>query len=212
MAMSHDGGAGRDAPLVTAADLAVGRGGAAILEAVDFALAPGAALALRGPNGIGKTTLLRTLAGLQPPLCGRVEAAPESLAYAGHADGVKAAMSVRENLDFWAGLFGVCGHDEAVEAYALGPLLDRPAGALSAGQRRRLALSRLLATRAPVWLADEPTAALDESAAAMFAAAAAAHRRRGGAVIVATHLDCQLDAAQQLDLAAFAARGAEGTP
>ena len=211
MAESRDGGAGRDAPLVTAADLAVGRGGMAILEAVDFALAPSAALALRGPNGIGKTTLLRTLAGLQPPLCGRVEAAPESLAYAGHADGVKAAMSVRENLDFWAGLFGVSGHGEAVEAYALGPLLDRPAGALSVGQRRRLSLSRLVATRAPVWLADEPTAALDESAAAMFAAAAAAHRRRGGAVIVATHLDCQLDAAQQLDLAAFAARGAEGT-
>ena len=212
MASPQDSAAGRDAHLLTAADLAVGRGGAAILEGVGFALEPGGVIALRGPNGIGKTTLLRTLAGLQPPLSGRVEAAPESRAYAGHADGVKAAMSVRENLDFWAGLFGVSGHAEAVDAYALEPLLERPAGALSAGQRRRLALSRLVATRAPVWLADEPTAPLDESAAAMFAAAAAAHRRRGGAVVLATHIECRLDGARQIDLAAFAVQGSEGTP
>ena len=211
MALPQDS-AGQGDRLLMTADLAVGRGGAAILEGVGFVLEPGGALALRGANGIGKTTLLRTLAGLQPPLSGQVEAAPESLAYAGHADGVKAAMSVRENLDFWAGLFGVSGQAEAIGAYALEPLLGRPAGALSAGQRRRLALSRLVATRAPVWLADEPTAPLDEAAAEMFAAAAAAHRRRGGAVVVATHVECRLDGARQFDLASFAVRESEGTP
>ena len=86
---------------IRVSDLSVARGGVKLLEGVSFALAPGHALVLRGPNGIGKTTLLRTVAGLQPALTGRVEAAPDGLVYAGHADGLKPTLSVAENLNFW---------------------------------------------------------------------------------------------------------------
>ncbi|MDZ7709818.1 MAG: heme ABC exporter ATP-binding protein CcmA [Roseovarius sp.] len=186
-------------------DMGVARGGVPVLEGVSLALGPGEALILRGPNGIGKTTLLRCIAGLQPPLAGHVEAAPESLVYAGHADGIKSALTVEENLAFWAQVFGTTDISQAIDTFALGPLATRPAGALSAGQKRRLGLARLLVTGRAVWLLDEPTVSLDVEAVAMFAGAVRGHLASGGAALIATHIDLGLSEARILDLAPYRA-------
>ena len=187
-------------------DLACARGPAQILAGVTFAVAPGQALILRGPNGSGKTTLLRTLAGLTPPLAGRIEADPDAIAYAAHADGLKAQLSVRENLVFWAGVFGTRDIGPAVAAFHLGPLLDRRAGEMSAGQKRRLSLARLLVTGRPIWCLDEPTVSLDAENVVRFASAVTAHLGRGGAAIIATHIDLGLPTAQTLDITPFVAK------
>ncbi|MFX0544679.1 heme ABC exporter ATP-binding protein CcmA [Roseovarius sp. S1116L3] len=192
--------------LLQAENLSVSRGGIAVLEGLSLSLAPGRALILRGPNGAGKTTLLRTLAGLQPPLKGAVQAEEGTLVYAGHADGIKGALSVRENLAFWAAIFAGGDVEAALDAYALEPLADRPAAALSAGQKRRLGLSRLIVARRAVWLMDEPTVSLDKDATAMFAAALRAHLAGGGAAIVATHIELGLTEAETLDVTPYKAR------
>ncbi|WP_112309012.1 heme ABC exporter ATP-binding protein CcmA [Pseudogemmobacter bohemicus] len=189
-------------------NLAVSRGGLVVLEGVGFTLHPGRALVLRGANGIGKTTLLRTIAGLQPAVCGEISAAPECLAYASHADGLKAALSARANLSFWASVFGT-GRDAAgaaLERMELTGLQDRLAAQLSAGQKRRLGLARLLVTGRPVWLLDEPTVSLDQAAVALFAGVVRAHLAAGGSALIATHIDLGLDEAETLDLGAFRPR------
>jgi heme exporter protein A len=191
--------------LLSVQDLAVSRGGVPVLEHVSFALAPGAALILRGPNGSGKTTLLRTVAGLQPPLEGRIEAAPDAIAYAAHADGLKATLTVTENLAFWARIFGTGDVAPALAAFDLRALADRPAGALSAGQKRRLGLARLLVTGRPVWALDEPTVSLDAASVGLFAEAVRAHLARGGAALIATHIDLGLEA-EVLDVTPLKAR------
>ncbi|WP_412506913.1 heme ABC exporter ATP-binding protein CcmA [Roseovarius sp. SYSU LYC5161] len=190
-------------------DLTIARGGLRVLDGVSFVLEAGTALVLRGPNGIGKTTLLRTIAGLQPPVAGRVEAPADTLVYAGHADGIKATLSVAENLDFWARVFDQRDISGAVAAFDLAPLLDRPAGMLSAGQKRRLGLARLLVTGRPVWVLDEPTVSLDRDAVTMFAAAVRAHLARGGAALMATHIDLGLPDARVLELAPYRATASE---
>lgn len=187
-------------------DLAVARGGIAVLEGVSFTLAPGRVLILRGPNGIGKTTLLRTVAGLQPALAGKIGLDREAMAYAAHADGLKATLSVEENLTFWAQVFCTGVIEPALEVFALNDLRQRPAGALSAGQKRRLGLARLLVTGRPVWVLDEPTVSLDTDAVAMFAAAIRAHLVGGGMALIATHIDLGLEEAAVLDLGPFKAR------
>jgi heme exporter protein A len=186
--------------------LSCARGGIQVLTGVGFAVAPGEALILRGPNGAGKTTLLRTLAGLTPPLEGRIDAPDDAIAYAGHADGLKAQLSVAENLRFWAGVFGATGIEAAVEAFDLGDLLDRRAGNLSAGQKRRLSLARLLVTGRPVWCLDEPTVSLDVDNVARFARAVEAHLSDGGSAIIATHIDLGLPTARSLDITPFTRR------
>ncbi len=190
---------------VAARGLAVGRGGLPVLAGLDFAVAPGRALILRGPNGAGKTTLLRTLAGLQAPMAGEVEPGRDAMAYGGHADGMKAQLTVAENLGFWAGLHGAGGAGAAVEAFALRALEDRLVQHLSAGQRRRLGLARLLVTGRPVWLLDEPTISLDVENTARFAGIVRRHLAGGGTAILATHIDLRLEG-ETLDVTPHRAR------
>ncbi len=188
-------GAGSDRVLEVR-NLTVQRGGVAVLSGVSFALGAGEAMILRGPNGSGKTTLLRTIAGLQPALSGEVRLAADAIAYAGHADGVKSVLTVAENLAFWAAIYGAPSIDAALAAFNLGALAARPAQALSAGQKRRLGLARLLVTGRPIWALDEPTVSLDRAAVAMFAAAVRVHLAAGGAALIATHIDLGLEAAE----------------
>ncbi|OIQ42586.1 MAG: heme ABC exporter, ATP-binding protein CcmA [Roseobacter sp. MedPE-SW] len=175
-------------------DLRIARGGLPVLEGISFELTPGQALILRGPNGIGKTTLLRTIAGLQPPLGGTVSGGEDQIAYAAHSDGLKSALSVTENLRFWASVFGTQSIEPALKAYNLTGLRDRPAGALSAGQKRRLGLSRMMVTGRPIWVMDEPTVSLDQASVTLFANAVRAHLSAGGSALIATHIDLGLDA------------------
>jgi heme exporter protein A len=175
-------------------DLSIARGGLPVLEGLSFELKPGQALILRGPNGIGKTTLLRSIAGLQPPLGGVVSGGEDQIAYAAHSDGLKSALTVTENLQFWARVFGTHNIEPALQAYNLTTLWDRPAGALSAGQKRRLGLSRMMVTGRPIWVMDEPTVSLDQASVALFAQVVRTHLEAGGSALIATHIDLGLDA------------------
>jgi heme exporter protein A len=190
---------------LTVSNLTIARGGVQVLEGISLTLRPAEALVLRGPNGSGKTTLLRTLAGLQPPVSGQISGADETIAYAGHSDGIKPTLTVAENLSFWAQVFGVQGIEMALQAYDLNGLQDRAAGSLSAGQKRRLGLARLLVTGRPIWMLDEPTVSLDVRAVGMFADAVRAHLGQGGSAIIATHIDLGIEA-QVLDVGPFRAR------
>jgi len=187
------------------ADLTIARAGVPVLQGVSFRLNAGQALVIRGPNGIGKTTLLRTIAGLQPALSGQISLDDQSVAFAGHADGLKSTLTVAENLAFWAAVFGTDTVAHAVAAFALEPLVNRPAAQLSAGQKRRLGLARLLVTGRAVWALDEPTVSLDAAAIGMFVAAVSAHLARGGSALIATHVDLALPA-EQLDLTQYRAK------
>lgn len=191
--------------LLAVHDLAVARAGIPVLEGVNFSLAAGRALVLRGPNGIGKTTLLRTVAGLQPALQGRVAAAPDTVTYAAHADGVKATLSVAENLAFWARVFATDAVEAAIDRMALRDLAERRAANLSAGQKRRLGLARLLVSGRPVWVMDEPTVSLDVASVQLFGAVVRDHLAAGGAALIATHIDLGLEA-DVLDLTPYKAR------
>ena len=176
-----------------------------VIADLSFQLAPGRALILRGPNGSGKTTLLRCLSGLTPPMAGSTSFAPEEVAYAAHADGLKSQMSVEETLHFWAQVFGASQIAPAITGFDLAPLMSRRVHTLSAGQKRRLSLSRLVLTGRKLWALDEPTVSLDSRAVAQFAAAVTAHLAGGGAAIIATHIDLGLAGADQLDIAPFRA-------
>lgn len=176
------------------------RGGRTVFAGLNFAVPAGGALVLRGPNGSGKTTLLRLMAGLAHPSAGRLlwsDAAlddPESharrLRFIGHLDAIKPALTVRENLAFWAGFWGTPdtgGVRQAMSVFGLLSLAAFPARLLSAGQRHRLALARLIACPAPLWLLDEPANALDDASTAALTETIAAHRARGGIVVLASH-------------------------
>jgi heme exporter protein A len=190
---------------LTVTDLTIARGGLPVLAGLSFAVSKGQALILRGPNGAGKTTLLRTIAGLQEPIGGAISGAEDQIAYAAHADGLKAMLSVRENLEFWAEVFGQDGVDAAIKTFNLTELGDRLAGTLSAGQKRRLGLARLLVTGRPIWVLDEPTVSLDVASVALFADAVRGHLATGGMALIATHIDLGLEDAQVFDVGPFAA-------
>ncbi len=185
-------------------NMTLARGGVPVLVGLSFEVPPGSALILRGPNGAGKTTLLRMIAGLQPALTGNITGAEDQIAFAGHADGLKAMLSVAENLKFWAAVFGQDDIDTAMDAYALRPLADRLAGTLSAGQKRRLGLARLLVTGRLIWVLDEPTVSLDADAVGMFATAVRGHLGQGGSALIATHIDLGIQA-NVLDISRFRA-------
>ena len=177
-----------------ATGLSCGRGGIALASNLEFALDNGQCLLLRGPNGTGKTTLLLTLAGIVAPLGGQFAAHDASgqaplLHYCGHRNAIKPRLSVLENLTFWAQINGATGlaPHAALAEVGLGGLDQLDAGYLSAGQSRRLALARLLVSLRPLWLLDEPTAALDDQGHRLVAGLLADHLAMGGLAIIATH-------------------------
>lgn len=180
-----------------ASGLALERGGRLLFQDIDFAVAGGETLVVTGPNGAGKSSLLRVVAGLLSPTAGTIrlaggdEEAPHGakLHYLGHQDAVKPALSVAEALGFWATFLGGTRArlDEALDAVGLLALADLPSAYLSAGQRRRLALARLIAAPRPLWLLDEPTAALDAAAERRLGSLITDHVSRGGIVVAATH-------------------------
>ncbi len=186
-------------------DLTIARGGIAVLSGLSFHIDPGHALILRGPNGSGKTTLLRTIAGLQPPLDGTISGADDQIAYMAHADGIKPTLTVAENLTFWAAVFGSRSIDAALNAFDMTGLAHRRAGLLSAGQKRRLGLSRLVVTDRPVWILDEPTVSLDRSTVDRFSDLVVGHLSDGGIALMATHIDLGVEAAV-LDVSVHRAR------
>ncbi len=187
-------------------DLTCVRGWMPVLEGVSFTVEAGRTLILRGPNGIGKTTLLRTIAGLQPPEAGRIEGAGDRVAYASHANGLKGALTVEENLAFWAGVYGASEEriKVALKAFDLWLFPFMLAQDLSAGQKRRLSLARLLLTGRPVWLLDEPTVSMDAASVGLFAEAVKGHCAEGGSALIATHIDLGLEA-DALDLTPYKA-------
>jgi heme exporter protein A len=186
-------------------DLTCARGGMPVIEHVGFRVPAGRALILRGRNGSGKTTLLRTLAGLQPPVSGSVSPSPDAFAYAGHADAVKATLTLGDNLSFWAEIHGSDAVHRAIAAFDLGGLSDRLAQHLSAGQRRRLGLARLAVAGRPVWALDEPTVSLVAASVDRFVAVIRPHLDTGGIAVIATHTDFGIDA-EVLEVEQFAAR------
>ena len=191
-------------------NLSVARGGMTLLSGVDFALNAGQILVLRGANGLGKTSLLRCIAGLQNPVEGQITA-PEAVAYSGHADGLKGQMTVLENLAFWSSVYHGPSPEVALDAYDLHALADRPAANLSAGQKRRLGLARMQVSGCALWLMDEPTVSLDADNVALFRAALDRHVQSGGAAVITTHIDLAIASAKLLDLTRFKARGLMGS-
>jgi heme exporter protein A len=173
------------------------RGGRVVFAGLDFEAAGGEVLAVTGANGSGKTSLLRLIAGLLLPAEGAVAleggeaelTLPEQAHYLGHRDALKPALSVTENLSFWRDFLGGEAQDagQSLAAVGLDHAAHLPAAYLSAGQRRRLSLARLLTVRRPVWLLDEPTAALDVAGQKLFAGLMRNHLARGGLIVAATH-------------------------
>ena len=180
------------------------RGGREVFSGLDFEAASGEALAVTGPNGSGKTSLLRLIAGLLAISDGSIgleggEAEltlPEQAHYLGHRDALKPALSVLENLSFWRDFLGGEAGDasQSLAQVGLDHATHLPAAFLSAGQRRRLSIARLLSVRRPIWLLDEPTSALDASGQAVFAGLMREHLSGGGLIIAATHAPLGIEA------------------
>ncbi len=187
-------------------DLACRRGERLLFSGLSFQVEAGQCLTVVGPNGAGKTSLLRILAGLLHPVAGEVacepagEAEPRELChFVGTREAIKASLTVREHVRFWRDLLGGTADPDAVLAeWRLAPQADLPAGYLSSGQRRRLALARLSAAARPIWLLDEPANALDNAAQAALAARIEAHLAAGGLAVVATHLPIAVKGARTM--------------
>jgi heme exporter protein A len=208
-----------------AEEISGGRGGEILFSGIDLALAPSQALIVTGPNGAGKSTLLRCIAGLLPLESGSVHldtgedwpSVVSACHYLGHLNGMKTALSVEENLGFWSSFLGredtrraagTAGAGTAVDTalarVGLGGIGHLPYGYLSTGQKRRAAIARLLLSRRPVWLLDEPTAGLDAASSEMFAGLMKQHLAAGGIIIAATHQALGLEGARELRLGGMA--------
>lgn len=208
---------------LVAENLTVRRGEDALIRRLSFTLSSGNALVLKGANGAGKSTLLRTVAGFLAPETGTIrlegDGAPaegrpaESCHYLGHRNAMKQDLTVEENLAFWQAFFGDSGEGltplAAAEAVGLGAITHLPYAYLSAGQQRRIALAKLLVARRPVWILDEPTAALDKASDRMVGDLMAAHLAQGGMILAATHQPLILPGAAELSLPGFAPLSAE---
>lgn len=207
-------------PLFSGHGLACIRSERLVFSHLDFDLAGGDALVLLGPNGSGKSSLLRVMAGLLRPAAGRLcwkgepigtdrEAHAGRSHYVGHHDAVKPVLSVVENLLFWARLHnaaaGAKNAEAALDRFGLSHLAGMPGKLLSAGQKRRLNLARLVAAPSPLWLLDEPTVALDRGSVKVLEAVIAEHRAGGGIVVVSTHLDINLPGGRALHMDRFGA-------
>ena len=189
---------------ISAKSLSVSRGGINLLEGLNIELNSGQAGILHGPNGVGKTTLLRALAGLQPIESGKIEYSIDDVCYSGHADGVKPTLTVRENLEFWADIFGHHSISETAEQFMISDFLDLKVGTLSAGQKRRVGLSRLGLTGRSIWLLDEPTVSLDQTSVSIFENIIKDHLLKNGCALIATHIDLGLeDSAKIIDLSKY---------
>jgi heme exporter protein A len=197
------------------------RGERVVFAGLGFTLDAGGALLLKGPNGSGKSSLLRLMAGLLRPASGALAWDGEAiwsdpdghcrrLHYVGHLDAVKPAFTVAENLAFWFGLqaggSSASAVEAALEAFAIAHLADLPGRYLSAGQKRRLNLARIVAAPAPLWLLDEPATGLDEDAVARLEEAIARHRAGGGMAAVSTHAGLDVETAEVVELGNFPAK------
>lgn len=192
-------------------DLTCWRGGRQVFRGVSFQVASGEGLLLTGRNGAGKSSLLRMIAGLLRIAGGRLELTggaadheiSEQAHYLGHLDAFKPSLTVLENLSFWIDYLDGTGKPQAaLDAVSLGSLADLPAAYLSAGQKRRLSLARLVAIKRPLWLLDEPTAALDTAAQAMLLDLMQQHLAAGGLIVAATHQALDLQNTHELRLGA----------
>lgn len=205
------------------ANVTIERGGRRLFSDLTFEAAAGEALIVTGPNGAGKSSLLRAIAGLMPVAAGAMvleggddeQTIGEQAHYVGHADALKGALTARENLDFWAHMLR--GEDEprthagqtgalrvgaALDQLGLAHVIDFPVNVLSAGQKRRVALARVLVAYRPLWLLDEPTSALDAAAQTRLGEIMRVHLAGGGLIVATTHASLGLDGARELKLGA----------
>jgi len=195
---------------ISASNLSCIRGDREVFSGVNLSVSSGEVLAVVGPNGAGKSSLLRIIAGLVRMTLGQLRldggdpelTIPEQAHYVGHQDALKPSLSVTENLTFWARYLGTnpIAVTGALEAVGLAAIRDLPAGYLSAGQRRRLSIARLLAVRRPIWLLDEAASALDAGAQARLIELMRSHLAGGGLILAATHAPLGLDGVQELRL------------
>jgi heme exporter protein A len=196
-----------------AENLFVERGSRTIIRDLSLVVDSGEAIVLSGANGSGKTTLLRSLAGFLRPVSGSVridggdseKTVAEQAHVVGHANAVKGSLTVRENVEFWARYLGGAGRndasvDRALDHFGVRNLAEFPVAYLSAGQKRRVGLARLLSAERPVWLLDEPTVSLDTASTALLAKAIEAHIETGGLAIIATHIPLGLSRSRELAL------------